>query len=72
MALTLDEALDRMVERAAQWLLRHRRPPLAIEPTVASFHAGVAALAEALPAVISPAFASAMAEAVAAHAAAGK
>jgi glutamate dehydrogenase len=63
--------LRRMVERAAQWLLRHRRPPLAIEPTVASFHSGAAALAEALPAVISPAFALAMAESVDAATAAG-
>jgi glutamate dehydrogenase len=69
LGLLLD--LRRMVERSAQWFLRHRRPPLAIESTVARFRPGVAALADALPDVISPGFAAAIAEAADAATAAG-
>jgi glutamate dehydrogenase len=69
LGLLLD--LRKMVERGSQWLLRHRRPPLAIEATVASFRPGVAALAEALPDVISPGFATATAAAIDAATAAG-
>jgi glutamate dehydrogenase len=64
-------ALRRMVERGVQWLLRRKRPPLAIRLTVESLRAGVAAVAAALPDVISPGFAAAMAEATAAAVAAG-
>ena len=63
--------LRRMVERSAQWFLRHRRPPLAVAPAVSSFRTGVTAIADALPDVISPGFAAAMTEAIAADTAAG-
>ncbi len=39
----------KLVERAARWLLRHRRPPLDIAATVARFGPGIAALGRALP-----------------------
>jgi glutamate dehydrogenase len=41
-ALFLDSR--RLVERSVMWLLRHRRPPLAIAATVEEFRAGVQAL----------------------------
>jgi len=63
--------LRRMVERGVQWLLRHRRPPLAIGPTVESLRSGVAAIATALPDVISAGFATSMTEAIEAATAAG-
>ena len=69
LGLLLD--LRKMVERGSQWLLRHRRPPLAVADTVASFRPGVATLTDALPAVISPGLATAMAEAAEAATAAG-
>ena len=69
LGLLLD--LRKMVERGSQWLLRHRRPPLAIADTVGSFRPGVATLTDALPAVISPGLATAMAEAAEAATAAG-
>jgi len=43
LALLLD--LRRMVERAVQWLLRHRRPPLDLGSTVAAFQPGIEVLA---------------------------
>jgi glutamate dehydrogenase len=69
LGLLLD--LRKMVERSAQWFLRHRRPPLAVGPTLATFRPGVTNLAAALPDVISPGFATAMTEAVDAATAAG-
>jgi glutamate dehydrogenase len=69
LGLLLD--LRRMVERSAQWFLRHRRPPLAIAPAVSSFRPGVTTIADALPDVISPGFAAAIADAAAAATAAG-
>ncbi len=43
LALLLD--LRRMVERAVQWLLRHRRPPLDLGSTVAAFQPDIEVLA---------------------------
>ena len=39
----------RLLERASQWLLRNRRPPLDIEGVLQQFRAGVQALAETVP-----------------------
>ena len=39
----------RLLERASQWLLRNRRPPINIEATLTQFKAGIDALAVALP-----------------------
>jgi glutamate dehydrogenase len=39
----------KLVERAARWLLRHRRPPLDIAATVRYFEAGLGVLAGMLP-----------------------
>ncbi len=50
--------LRKMVERSVLWLLRHRRPPLAIEATVAAFQPGVAAIVDTLPDLISTGFAA--------------
>jgi glutamate dehydrogenase len=57
-ALTGEVALDtqlelfldcrRMVERGALWLLRHRRPPIAISAEIAQFRPGMAELATTL------------------------
>lgn len=44
----------RLLERASQWLLRHRRPPLDIEAVVAQLRAGVQTLAEVLPDLLQP------------------
>jgi glutamate dehydrogenase len=61
LALFLD--LRRMAERSVLWLLRHRRPPLAIGPTVAAFRDGATVLADELPSLASGAHAVAMADA---------
>jgi len=53
----------RMVERGVLWLLRHRRPPLDIAGTVASFRPGIEALAGSLADLVGPTFGAAMAEA---------
>jgi glutamate dehydrogenase len=55
--------LRRMVERGVLWLLRHRRPPLDIAGTVASFRPGIEALAASLADLVGPTFGAAMAEA---------
>jgi glutamate dehydrogenase len=44
-----------LLERASQWLLRNRRPPLAVEAVVAQFRPGIAALGAALPQLLAPA-----------------
>ena len=36
--------LRRMVERSVMWLLRHRRPPIALADTVEEFRSGIASL----------------------------
>jgi glutamate dehydrogenase len=61
LALLLD--LRRLAERSVLWLLRHRRPPLAIDPTVAAFRDGATVLAAELPTLASGAHAVAMADA---------
>ena len=40
---------QRLLERASLWLLRHRRPPLAIETVVKQFNPGVTTLMAELP-----------------------
>ncbi|MCB1826709.1 MAG: NAD-glutamate dehydrogenase, partial [Candidatus Competibacteraceae bacterium] len=40
---------QRLLERASLWLLRHRRPPLAIEAVVKQFNPGVTTLMVELP-----------------------
>jgi glutamate dehydrogenase len=40
--------LRRMAERAVMWLLRHRRPPLALQETVTAFRPGVELLIDRL------------------------
>ncbi len=55
--------LRRMVERGALWLLRHRRPPLDIQATVAAFQPGVELLAGSLEDLIGTRFGAAMADA---------
>jgi len=42
----------RLLERASQWLLRNRRPPLDIETVLGQFKAGVADLSAALPEIM--------------------
>ncbi len=39
----------RLLERACLWLLRHRRPPLAIDTVIDQFSAGIAAIRNRLP-----------------------
>ena len=39
----------RLLERACLWLLRHRRPPLAIEAVIGQFSAGIATIRNSLP-----------------------
>ena len=46
--LTLFLESRRMVERSVMWLLRHRRPPLALRDTVEMFRPGVRVLYDAL------------------------
>jgi glutamate dehydrogenase len=48
-AVGLRLEVRKLVERAARWLLRHRRPPLDIAETVQYFRPGVEALARELP-----------------------
>jgi glutamate dehydrogenase len=55
--------LRRMVERGVLWLLRHRRPPLEVQATVAAFQPGVERLAGSLEDVIGSPFGAALAEA---------
>jgi glutamate dehydrogenase len=44
--------LRQLVERGVLWLLRHRRPPLEIGPTVTAFHDGVTGLMASLPSIV--------------------
>ena len=69
--VTLFLELRRLAERGVLWLLRHRRPPLAIGPTVAAFRDGATLLADELPTLASGAHAVAMAEAAGRARAAG-
>jgi glutamate dehydrogenase len=47
--LTMLHQTNRLIERAARWLVRHRRPPLDITATVAHFAQGIEALIRDLP-----------------------
>lgn len=44
----------RLLERASQWLLRHRRPPLDIQVVVEQLRGGVRSMAEVLPELLQP------------------
>ena len=53
--LSLHIESRRLLERASQWLLRHRRPPLDIAAVVEQLRTGVNAVAEDLPSLLQPA-----------------
>ena len=53
--LSLHIESRRLLERASQWLLRHRRPPLDIAAVVEQLRTGVHTVAQDLPALLQPA-----------------
>ncbi|MGO8875085.1 MAG: NAD-glutamate dehydrogenase [Acidimicrobiales bacterium] len=61
----------KLMERAARWLLVHRRHPIDVVATASDFAAGLAALADHLPGLVGPAGAASQAAAVAHYVAAG-
>jgi len=61
----------RVVDWASRWLLRHRRRPLDIAATIASFSPGVPELTNRLPELLPDAVADTLAKAVARHVDAG-
>jgi len=60
-----------VVDWASRWLLRHRRRPLDIAATIASFSPGVPELTNRLPELLPDAVADTLAKAVARHVDAG-